>query len=191
MGNMLNKSLMACSLCMPVRRWKQQYAHQTPRLLAQMTDLDIRRPDRQPYELGDRYRTGSGPVVLTGVQAIARALVEQHERDARAGLRAATFVSGYQGSPLGGVDRMLAAMPDVLAAHDITFVPGLNEELAATSVWGRKKQSGNSFLKATTTGSGWAQKWSRPRFRCTFMTPTAVCASNPTAGKRVILPLHT
>ncbi|MDT7756266.1 MAG: indolepyruvate ferredoxin oxidoreductase, partial [Mycobacterium sp.] len=101
-----------------------------------MTDLDIRRPDRHPYDLGDRYRSGSGPVVLTGVQAIARALVEQHERDARAGLRVATFVSGYQGSPLGGVDRMLAGMPDVLAAHDITFVPGLNEELAATSVWG-------------------------------------------------------
>ena len=80
-----------------------------------MTDLDVRRPDRLPYELGDRYRTGSGPVVLTGVQAIARALVEQHERDARAGLRVATFVSGYQGSPLGGVDRMLAGMPDVLA----------------------------------------------------------------------------
>src|SRR6201991_2978392 len=101
-----------------------------------MTDLDTRISDRQPYELGDRYRTGSGPVVLTGVQAIARALVEQQERDARAGLRVATFVSGYQGSPLGGVDRMLSAMPDVLAAHNITFVPGLNEELAATSVWG-------------------------------------------------------
>lgn len=101
-----------------------------------MTDLDVRRPDRLPYALGDRYRTGSGRVVLTGVQAIARGLVEQHERDARAGLRIATFVSGYQGSPLGGVDRMLAAMPDVLTEHDITFVPGLNEELAATSVWG-------------------------------------------------------
>ena len=86
-----------------------------------MTDLDIRRPDRQPYELGDRYRPGSGPVVLTGVQAIARALIEQHVRDERAGLRVATFVSGYQGSPLGGVDRMLAAMPEVLQAHDITF----------------------------------------------------------------------
>ena len=125
-----------------------------------MTDLDIRRtgrgrytdPDQSRdksryqgsyqgsydggYELGDRYRPGSGPVLLTGVQAIARALVEQHDRDARAGLRVATFVSGYQGSPLGGVDRMLAAMPEVLRAHDITFVPGLNEELAATSVWG-------------------------------------------------------
>ncbi|HEY9264986.1 MAG TPA: indolepyruvate ferredoxin oxidoreductase, partial [Mycobacterium sp.] len=101
-----------------------------------MTDLDVRRPDRLPYELGDRYRSGSGRVVLTGVQAIARGLVEQHQRDARSGLRTATFVSGYQGSPLGGVDRMLAAMPDVLNEHDITFVPGLNEELAATSVWG-------------------------------------------------------
>lgn len=101
-----------------------------------MTDLDIRPPDAAPYELGDRYRPGSGPVVLTGVQAIARALVEQAVRDQRAGLRVATFVSGYQGSPLGGVDRMLAGMPEVLRAHDITFVPGLNEELAATSVWG-------------------------------------------------------
>ncbi|MDT5326475.1 MAG: indolepyruvate ferredoxin oxidoreductase [Mycobacterium sp.] len=101
-----------------------------------MTDLDIRRPDPQPYDLDDRYRSGSGPVVLSGVQAIARALVEQHERDARAGRRVATFVSGYQGSPLGGVDRMLAGMPEILEAHDITFVPGLNEELAATSVWG-------------------------------------------------------
>ncbi|MGK2880863.1 MAG: indolepyruvate ferredoxin oxidoreductase family protein [Mycobacterium sp.] len=100
-----------------------------------MTDLDIRQPG-QRYELRDRYRTGTGPVVLTGVQAIARALVEQHEHDARAGLRVATFVSGYQGSPLAGVDKMLAGMPDVLDAHDITFVPGLNEELAATSVWG-------------------------------------------------------
>lgn len=101
-----------------------------------MTDLDIRRPGRQPYELADRYRPGSGPTVLTGVQAIARGLIEQHARDQRAGLRVATFVSGYQGSPLAGVDRMLAGMPDVLQAHDITFVPGLNEELAATSVWG-------------------------------------------------------
>jgi indolepyruvate ferredoxin oxidoreductase len=126
-----------------------------PRWLAQVTDLDIRRPDRQPYELGDRYRTGSGPVVLTGVQAIARALIEQHERDARAGQRVATFVSGYQGSPLGGVDRMLAAMPDVMAAHEITFVPGLNEELAATSVWGSQAD----LPRGTATHDGVVGVW--------------------------------
>ncbi|MFI6568755.1 indolepyruvate ferredoxin oxidoreductase family protein [Nocardia fluminea] len=89
-----------------------------------------------PYDLADRYRSGAGPVLLTGVQAIARLLVEQHVRDLRAGRRVATFVSGYQGSPLGGVDKMLLGMPDVLTEHDITFVPGFNEELAATSVWG-------------------------------------------------------
>lgn len=88
------------------------------------------------YDLDDRYRVGSSPVLLTGVQAIARQLVEQHARDLRSGRRTATFVSGYQGSPLGGVDRMLLGMPTVLTEHDITFVPGMNEELAATSVWG-------------------------------------------------------
>src|SRR3954452_25365640 len=101
-----------------------------------MTDLDVRRPDRQPYELGDRYRSGSGPVVLTGVQAIARALVEQHERDKRAGKRVATFVSGYQGSPLAGLDKLQGGLGDLRAAHDVALVPGVNEELAATAVWG-------------------------------------------------------
>ena len=143
-----------------------------------MTDLDIRRPDRQPYELGDRYRSGSGPVVLTGVQAIARALVEQHERDARAGLRVATFVSGYQGSPLGGVDRMLAGMPDVLAAHDITFVPGLNEELAATSVWGSQADRVPEGARALTTassesGTARGQAWTGPPTRSGTPTCTA------------------
>ncbi|MFC7446848.1 indolepyruvate ferredoxin oxidoreductase family protein [Rhodococcus daqingensis] len=93
-----------------------------------------------PYDLDDRYRSGSGPVLLTGVQAIARQLVEQHVHDIRAGRRVATFVSGYQGSPLGGVDKMLHGMPQVLTEHDITFVPGFNEELAATAVWGSQAE---------------------------------------------------
>lgn len=101
-----------------------------------MTELVEREDQAQPYDLGDRYRSGAGPVLLTGVQAIARQLVEQHVHDIRAGRRVATFVSGYQGSPLGGVDKMLHGMPQVLAEHDITFVPGFNEELAATAVWG-------------------------------------------------------
>lgn len=89
-----------------------------------------------PYDLDDRYRVGAGPMLLTGVQAIARMMVEQHVRDLRAGRRVATFVSGYQGSPLGGVDKMLLGMPNVLTEHDVVFTPGFNEELAATSVWG-------------------------------------------------------
>ncbi|RBO85615.1 indolepyruvate ferredoxin oxidoreductase family protein [Nocardia puris] len=111
-----------------------------------MTELADRDLSTAPYDLADRYRVGSGTVVLTGVQAIARQLVEQHVRDLRAGRRVGTFVSGYQGSPLGGVDRMLSGMPKVLAEHDISFVPGLNEELAATSVWGSQGRlpAGNS-----------------------------------------------
>lgn len=101
-----------------------------------MTELADRELISAPYDLADRYRVGAGTVVLTGVQAIARQLVEQHVRDLRAGQRVGTFVSGYQGSPLGGVDKMLNGMPNVLAEHDISFVPGLNEEIAATSVWG-------------------------------------------------------
>ncbi|WP_431964444.1 indolepyruvate ferredoxin oxidoreductase family protein [Nocardia sp. bgisy134] len=105
-----------------------------------MTELADRDLITAPYDLADRYRVGSGAVVLTGVQAIARQLVEQHVRDLRAGLRVGTFVSGYQGSPLGGVDKLLNGMPTVLAEHDISFVPGLNEELAATSVWGSQAE---------------------------------------------------
>ncbi|WP_280378760.1 indolepyruvate ferredoxin oxidoreductase family protein [Nocardia wallacei] len=105
-----------------------------------MTELADRELFAAPYDLADRYRVGAGTVVLTGVQAIARQLVEQHVRDLRAGRRVGTFVSGYQGSPLGGVDRMLSGMPEVLADHDIRFVPGLNEELAATAVWGSQGQ---------------------------------------------------
>ncbi|MFD4294581.1 indolepyruvate ferredoxin oxidoreductase family protein [Rhodococcus sp. NPDC058505] len=110
-----------------------------------------------PYDLDDRYRPGSGPMLLTGVQAIARLLVEQHLRDLRAGHRVATFVSGYQGSPLGGVDKMLHGMPTVLAEHDITFVPGLNEELAATAVWG--SQADLTPFGGTATHDGVVGVW--------------------------------
>jgi indolepyruvate ferredoxin oxidoreductase len=91
---------------------------------------------RPATSLSDRYRVDSGPVLLTGVQAIARLLIEQHARDQRRGQQVATFVSGYQGSPLAGLDRLLAGIPSLSADHDVRLVPGLNEELAATSVWG-------------------------------------------------------
>ncbi|MDQ3887081.1 MAG: indolepyruvate ferredoxin oxidoreductase, partial [Actinomycetota bacterium] len=90
---------------------------------------------RIEIDLADRYRPGGGPVLITGVQAIARLLVEQHARDAAAGLRTGSFVSGYPGSPLGGLDRTLASAPE-LAGQGVHLAPGLNEELAATAVWG-------------------------------------------------------
>ncbi|WP_203338217.1 indolepyruvate ferredoxin oxidoreductase family protein [Nocardioides limicola] len=93
-------------------------------------------PQTDAYDLADRYRVGGPPTLLTGVQAIARLLIEHRALDRRRGLHTASFVSGYQGSPLGGLDRMLAEMKDVLDENDIRFVPGLNEELAATAVWG-------------------------------------------------------
>ena len=86
--------------------------------------------------LAARYRPHSGPVLLTGVQAIARLLAEQHVRDAGAGRHVATFVSGYQGSPLAGLDQLLASVPELASEHHVRLVPGMNEELAATSVWG-------------------------------------------------------
>ncbi|MBM7368320.1 indolepyruvate ferredoxin oxidoreductase family protein [Gordonia hydrophobica] len=96
-------------------------------------------PQAQKFDLTDKYRPDSGPVLLTGVQAVARMLVENHERERRIGRNVASFVSGYQGSPLAAVDKVFGEVPD-LAAHAITFVPGLNEELGATSVWGSQQE---------------------------------------------------
>src|ERR1700710_1072531 len=92
------------------------------------------------YTLEDRYRPGARPVLLTGVQAVARLLAEQHARDARAGRRTASLVSGYPGSPLAGLDKTLAGVRSLREEHDMHLVPGLNEELGATAVWGSQVQ---------------------------------------------------
>ncbi|NLU83382.1 indolepyruvate ferredoxin oxidoreductase family protein [Rhodococcus sp. HNM0569] len=112
------------------------------------------RPSRASLDLADRYRPSSGPVLLSGVQAMVRALTEQHARDARAGVRTATFVSGYQGSPLAGVDRLIESLPDVTGPNDIRLVPGLNEELAATAVWGSQLD-----VPGTATHDGVVGAW--------------------------------
>lgn len=101
--------------------------------MSQLDDVVTVQPEFDP---ADRYRADSGPTLMTGVQAIARQLVEQHARDQRAGRNVATFVSGYQGSPLAGLDRLIAGIPEMGSEHDVRLVPGMNEELAATSVWG-------------------------------------------------------
>jgi DNA-binding Lrp family transcriptional regulator len=101
---------------------------------------------RPPYTPADRYLPGARPVLLTGVQAIARMLVEQHARDARTGRRTASLVSGYPGSPLGGLDKLLAGLPSLKTDHGVHLVPGLNEELGATAVWGSQQVPGQGDL---------------------------------------------
>nr|WP_069882448.1 indolepyruvate ferredoxin oxidoreductase family protein [Bosea sp. BIWAKO-01] len=89
--------------------------------------------------LDDKYDLSKQQIFLTGTQAIARMLMVQRERDRRAGLSTAGFVSGYRGSPLGGLDQQLLRAGKQLKASDIVFQPGLNEDLAATAVWGTQQ----------------------------------------------------
>jgi len=87
-------------------------------------------------KLDTKYEQEHGAVYLTGIQALVRLPMDQMRRDRRAGLNTAAFISGYEGSPLGGYDMALARVKHLLDEHRIHFVPGVNEDLAATSVFG-------------------------------------------------------
>ena len=91
------------------------------------------------YELADRYRIKSGRVFLTGNQALVRLPLMQRERDLAAGLNTAGFISGYRGSPLGIFDMNLWQAKKELEEHHVRFEPGLNEDLAATAVFGSQQ----------------------------------------------------
>lgn len=86
--------------------------------------------------LDSKYRVESGRIFLSGIQALVRLPVDQHRADRRRGLRTATVISGYPGSPLGGFDLNLQRAAALLGEHEIRFIPGLNEELGATVVFG-------------------------------------------------------
>jgi len=89
--------------------------------------------------LDDKFDLGKERVFLNGAQAVVRLLLMQRERDRRAGLNTAGFVSGYRGSPLGGLDQQFWRARKQLASADVIFQPGLNEELAATACWGSQQ----------------------------------------------------
>jgi len=91
------------------------------------------------YELDHRYTRPAGRVLLSGVQALVRLPLEQQRRDRAAGLRTAGFISGYRGSPLGTYDLALWQAREHLEAHQVRFQPGVNEDLAATAVWGSQQ----------------------------------------------------
>ena len=89
--------------------------------------------------LDDKYALEQGQVYLTGTQALVRLPMMQRQRDAAAGLNTACFVSGYRGSPLGGLDQALWSAHPILERNHIRFQPAINEELGATSVWGSQQ----------------------------------------------------
>jgi indolepyruvate ferredoxin oxidoreductase len=94
---------------------------------------------RTDVTLDDKYALESGQVYVTGTQALVRLLLEQRRRDLAAGLNTAGYVSGYRGSPLANVDREMWRAGEFLERHHIRFQPGVNEDLAATAIWGTQQ----------------------------------------------------
>jgi indolepyruvate ferredoxin oxidoreductase len=91
------------------------------------------------FTLSDRYELESGTVLISGIQALVRALSTRAQLDTMRGLDTGGFVSGYRGSPLGGLDKELWAQGAQLKKNRVHFQPGINEDLAATAVWGSQQ----------------------------------------------------
>jgi indolepyruvate ferredoxin oxidoreductase len=107
-------------------------------------------PARPDVTLADKYEAAEGPVFLSGTQALVRLPIEQRRRDAAAGLNTGGYISGYRGSPLGRYDMELWAAGAALKRHNIVFRAAVNEDLAATAIWGA--QHVGAFPGATVDG---------------------------------------
>ena len=90
-------------------------------------------------DLDDKYIRARGRVFLTGIQALVRLVLTQHQRDLAAGHDTAGYISGYRGSPLGGLDLQLDRAKAHLDRHHVVFQPGVNEDIAATACWGTQQ----------------------------------------------------
>ena len=99
----------------------------------------MNQPKLADVTLDDKFTLPSGRAYMTGIDALVRLLIMQKQRDRAAGLNTAGFVSGYRGSPLGGLDQALWRAAKHLDAHDVVFTPGVNEELAMTAVRGSQE----------------------------------------------------
>ena len=93
----------------------------------------------QKISLNDRFDLEKSPVLLNGTQALVRMMMMQKARDRAAGLNTAGYVTGYRGSPLGAVDLQMERAAKPLAEYDVLFEAGLNEDLAATALWGTQQ----------------------------------------------------
>ena len=105
--------------------------------------------------LGDRFDLSKNDVLLSGVQAMIRAALAQKVRDRTVGWNTAGYITGYRGSPLGGVDMTAWKATSALAAHEVTFEPGLNEDIAATAIWGAQQ----AHLRGQGTHEGVFAMW--------------------------------
>jgi len=94
------------------------------------------KPALASVKLDDKYTSTTGKIFISGIQALVRLPMMQRQRDLAAGLHTAGFISGYRGSPLGGLDENLWKAQKLLEENHVKFVPGVNEDLAATAVWG-------------------------------------------------------
>jgi indolepyruvate ferredoxin oxidoreductase len=93
----------------------------------------------RPVSLSDKYDLDTPDVFVTGTQALVRLCLLQAEIDRRAGRNTAGYVTGYRGSPLGAIDLQFAQADSALKGANITFAPALNEDLAATAIWGTQQ----------------------------------------------------
>src|SRR5215813_2129416 len=93
-------------------------------------------PIARDFSLDAKYRLEEGVVFLSGIQALVRLPLDQHRADRRRGLNTGTLISGYRGSPLGGLDLTLERNRPMLAEHNVVFISGVNEDLGATVVYG-------------------------------------------------------
>jgi len=101
--------------------------------------MSLRNMPLREVTLADKYDLAEARVFVTGYQALVRMCLMQKERDRRAGLNTAGYVTGYRGSPLGGLDHQFQRAESILKPNDIVFQAGLNEDLAATALWGSQQ----------------------------------------------------
>ncbi len=111
--------------------------------------------DLRDVSLNDRFDLDKKTVLLSGIQALTRVMLMQKARDAAAGRRTAGYVTGYRGSPLGAVDQTMMRAARQLAAAEIRFQPGMNEDLAATACWGAQQ----AHLRGEGTHEGVFALW--------------------------------
>ena len=115
-------------------------------------------PALRDVKLDDKYELETGRVFLTGAQAFVRLLILQRQRDRLAGLNTGGFVSGYRGSPLGALDLSLWKAKKFLDRANVKFQPGLNEDLAATSIWGTQQLNLHKDAKVDGVFAMWYGK---------------------------------